>query len=71
MVEEKQIPLQIMGKITAWPSGTTPQTMNNHTVLPLGEYHPVDWADSDLKIVKFEWRTIDPGPDRTIGRGSR
>ena len=60
MVEEKQIPLQLMGKITAWPRGTTVGTMHDRSAQPLGEYHPIAWADEELKIVKFEWRRASP-----------
>lgn len=57
MVEER-FPLQFLGKITAWPRGTTPQAIADGSTFPLGEYHPVAWADEDLKIVKLEWRGI-------------
>jgi hypothetical protein len=56
MVEEKQVPLQYLGKITAWPKGTTPEAMLDGSASPLGEYHPVSWADEDLQIVRLEWR---------------
>lgn len=56
MVEEKQVPLQHLGKITAWPKGTTVETMNDGTIQPLGAYHPVGWADEELRVVKLEWR---------------
>jgi hypothetical protein len=65
MVEIKSIPLQLLGKITAWPRGTTPQAMEDGTAAPLGEYHPVDWADEDLHVVKLEWRKVGSSKKRT------
>jgi hypothetical protein len=62
MVEEKQVPLQFLGKITAWPKGTLPNSMHDGTSQPLGAYHPVGWADEELRIVKLEWRRIEPKP---------
>ena len=59
MVEERQVPLQFLGKITAWPRGTTAESMRDGSLSPLGEYHPVDWADEELRIVKLEWRSGD------------
>jgi hypothetical protein len=56
MVEERQVPLTSLGRITAWPRGTTTQSMHDGSVVPLGEYHLVDWADEELRIVKLEWR---------------
>ena len=58
MVEEKQVPLEFLGKITAWPKGTVPRSMQDGTATALGEYHPVGWADDDLKIVRLEWRKV-------------
>jgi hypothetical protein len=61
MVEYKATPLPLayLGKITAWPKGTTPAAMRDGTVQPLGEYRPSEWADEELKIVKFAWQRID------------
>jgi hypothetical protein len=56
MLQIKSIPLQYLGKITAWPRGTTTETMNDGSAAPLGEYHPVAWADEELQVVKLEWR---------------
>jgi hypothetical protein len=59
MVEQKEVPLHLLGKITAWPRGTRPEDMpGGH---PLGEYHPVAWADEELKIVRLEWREVRRG----------
>ena len=58
MVEIKSFPLQFLGKITAWPRGTTSERMQDGTAAPLGEYHPVAWADEELRVVKLEWRKV-------------
>lgn len=58
MVEIKSFPLQFLGKITAWPRGTTSERMRDGTAAPLGEYHPVAWADEELRVVKLEWRKV-------------
>jgi hypothetical protein len=56
MVEEKQVPLPLLGRITAWPKGTKPESMRDGSALPLGEYHAVGWADEELRIVRLAWR---------------
>jgi hypothetical protein len=61
MVDEGQVPLQLLGKITEWPRGTTIESMRDGASSPLGEYHPVDWADEELSIVKLEWRKVASG----------
>jgi hypothetical protein len=55
MVEEKQVPLQLLGKIKVLPKGSTVDQAG-HLPEPLGAYYPVDWADEELRIVKLEWR---------------
>lgn len=62
MVEQKQVPQELLRKITAWPRGTTAAAMRDGYAKPLGEYHPVAWADEDLQIVRLEWR--DAGSSR-------
>ena len=71
MVEEKQVPLQYLGKITAWPKGTLHDAMHDGSAQPLGAYHPTGWADEDLRIVKLEWRRIEPKSKRRAARGIR
>jgi len=60
MTEEKEVPLQLLGKINVLPRGTNPQSYADGSASPLGEYVPVGWANEELKIVRLEWRKFSP-----------
>jgi hypothetical protein len=53
---QMEFPVEFLGHITVWPRGTTPASMSDGTMHPLGTYEPVTWAAEDLKIVRVEWR---------------